>query len=163
MKKGAFLLCFNVESLNSLDFSKFEITPIMDYYNLSDFTSITIENLIRSFQLKKTIKQGSISVFSDSIGKPGDNIYSLTSIQKNENESIVFEFNNDKIIVFDPIFIVSNEKMIGIRTARKIEWIIDDLHLIYDNREGVLKTSVMLGSHNFRVDENFDAFMLYSW
>lgn len=135
----------------------------MNYYNLSDFKQITIENLIQKFQSRKTISQGSISVFSDSIGKPGDNIYTLISIYKNENESVVFEFKNDRIVVFNPIFIVSNEKVIGIKNANKIEWINENLHLIYENRNGILKTYVKIGIHNFRTKESQDAFMLYTW
>jgi uncharacterized membrane protein len=135
----------------------------MNYYNLSDFDPISIESLISRFQSRQTIICGSISIFGDSIGKPGENIYTLISIHKNENESVIFEFKNDRIIVFRPIFIVSNEKLIGVKQAYRIEWINNDLHLIYNNRNGIVENTLRIGSHIFRTKESQDAFMFYTW
>lgn len=135
----------------------------MDYYKLSNFNPIIIEDLIQRFQSRGTISQGGISVFGDTVGRPGDNIYTLNSIQKYESESIAFEFKEMRIIVHKPFFVVSNEKVIGVKNASKVEWIKKDIHLIYDNKKNVLETFIKFGTHIFRTEENQDAFMFYAW
>lgn len=108
----------------------------MNYYNLSEFNQVTCSDLINQFHKNGTIRHGSISIYGDSIGKPGDNFYLLEAIQRLDNDTIIFEFHQDKIIVYSPTNIVLNEKVIGIQSAKKIEWIRDNLHLIYADSAG---------------------------
>jgi len=85
----------------------------MNYYELNDFKSIETSQLILAFRNGKTITTGCISVFEDSIGKPGDRLVELKNITE-ENNRIFFEFANDeKIIIESPSHIVINDNLIA--------------------------------------------------
>lgn len=123
---------------------------------------ISINELIKLFEENNIIKNGALSVFGDSIGKPGDIIYKLSYI-KNNDINIEFGFKGVKILVYHPNFIVSNEKMICIKYSKKIEWIDKNIHLVYNQIENELKTEIIIGKHFFRTKNNENALLFYTW
>lgn len=134
----------------------------MDFYNLSEFTSINITELVNRFHSNETIKMGAISVFGDSVGRPGDTIYSIKSIIQKELDKIVFDLGELKLIVSKPIGITINEKVIGISKCSKIEWLDSDLCLEYFVEDNKVQTKKK-GNHIFKVKDNIDALMIYTW
>jgi hypothetical protein len=135
----------------------------MDYYNLSEFSSIEVTELISKFHSSETIKMGVISVFGDSVGKPGDTIYTISSITQRGLNEIVFDLGELQIIVSEPIGVIVNEKVIGISKCSRIEWLDNDLTLEYTIKKNKLHTRSVEGNHIFRVKENRDALMIYTW
>jgi hypothetical protein len=104
-----------------------------------------------------------ISVFEDSIGKPGDRIVELKNITV-ENNKIIFEFgNNEKIIVKNPSHIVINDKVIGIQDSEKVKWITKDLSLKYSPKNGEINTEILYGEHFFRIKQKSSAVLFYTW
>lgn len=137
----------------------------MNYYDLQEFTGLKISQLLESFKSEKTIRFGSISVFEDSIGKPGDRILELRKIEIKEDDLHLYFNENEKIIINKPNHVVINEKVIGIQKCKEINWINKDLNLVYsmDSNNSKIQTKVITGEHNFRVNNNSAAFLFYSW
>lgn len=135
----------------------------MNYYELKDFKSIEINELILAFRNGKTIINGCISVFEDSVGKPGDRLVELKKITE-ENNRIIFEFGNDeKIIVENPSHIVINDKVIRIQNSEKVKWIVKELCLEYIKFDEIIETKVLEGEHFFRIKQNSSALLIYTW
>lgn len=135
----------------------------MNYYELNDFKSIETSELILAFRNGKTINTGCISVFEDSIGKPGDRLVELKKIIE-ENNRIIFEFGNEeKIIVESPSHIVINDKVIGIQNSEKVKWITKELCLKYIKVDEIIETKVLKGEHFFRIKQNSSALLIYTW
>jgi hypothetical protein len=135
----------------------------MNYYELNDFKSIETSQLILAFRNGKTITTGCISVFEDSIGKPGDRLVELKNITE-ENNRIIFEFANDeKIIIESPSHIVINDKVIGIQNSDKVNWITKELCLKYIKVDEIVETKVLEGEHFFRIKQNSSALLIYTW
>ena len=135
----------------------------MNYYEINDFISIQVDELIFSFNNGDTITGGCVSVFEDSIGKPGDRLVELKKIFK-EKDELVFEFgNNEKILVKNPSHIVVNDKVIGIQNCDTVKWITNDLTLKYQYVDSELKTDAVIGEHFFRSKQNSASFLLYTW
>jgi len=135
----------------------------MNYYELNDFISIQVDELIYSFNSGNTITGGCISVFEDSIGKPGDRLVELKKIFT-EKDELVFEFgNNEKVKVKNPSHIVVNDKVIGIQNCDTVKWITNDLKLEYQYIDYELKTDAVIGKHFFRTKQNSASFLLYTW
>lgn len=135
----------------------------MNYYELNDFKPIETSQLILAFRNGKTITTGCISVFEDSIGKPGDRLVELKNITE-ENNRIFFEFANDeKIIIESPSHIVINDKVIGIQNSDKVNWITKELCLKYIKVDEIVETKVLEGEHFFRIKQNSSALLIYTW
>lgn len=135
---------------------------MIDFYNKNNFNSISINGLTELFKNNNTIRKGAISIFGDSIGKPGDISYCLNYIKTRENV-IEFGINYGKILIYYPFFIVSNEKMICIGDSTRIEWIDENTHLIYNKVDNIVKTEVIIGKHSFRTKNDEDALLFYTW
>src|SRR6218665_273483 len=135
----------------------------MDFYKLLDFETISIDKFIQMFHSNETIKFGAISVFGDSIGKPGDITYSLESVNKIGDHAIALEFRGLRLIIYNPQNIVINEKVIGGSKCSKIEWVDDNVHLVYELFNDKLQIQVIRGEHFFRTMENRDALIIYAW
>jgi hypothetical protein len=135
----------------------------MNYYELNDFTSIETNQLILAFKNGTTIRSGCISVFEDSIGKPGDRLVELKKISE-DDDNIIFEFeNNERIIIKNPTHIVINEKVVGIQNCEKAKWLKNDLSLEYTKDNDLVKTEVIEGEHFFRINQNSSALLFYTW
>lgn len=136
----------------------------MNYYELKNFKPLIDRYLPVLFGDGKTIKRGAISVWGDTIGRPGDTIYKLKNIDKKENE-IVFDFGSSEIVVINPKNTYVNEKVIGFDSCDKIIWkeLEYDLILEYDYINEKLITNTVKGEHSFRVNLKEYAFMLYTW
>ena len=135
----------------------------MNYYELNNFKSINVKDLIDNFINDITIKVGSISIFGDTIGKPGDRSSLLKSI-RNEEDKLIFEFGNDeKITVYNPIYIVINSKIIGIQNCKKVKWIFNDLELEYSVKENLIETMTLKGNHSFRIKPYSEALLFFTW
>lgn len=135
----------------------------MNYYELKDFESVQINELLLAFKNGETIIRGCISVFEDSIVRPGDRFVELKNIVE-ENDIVIFEFgNNEKVIVKNPSHIGINEKVIGIHNCNRIDWITNDLSLIFLKEKDLIKFEVIEGEHFFRVRQNSSALLFYTW
>lgn len=135
----------------------------MNYYELNDFISIQVRELILTFNNGDTITGGCISVFEDSIGKPGDRLVELKKIFV-ETDELIFEFgNNEKVKVKNPSHIVVNDKVIGIQNCDTVKWITKDLTLKYQLIDSELKTNAIIGEHFFRSKKNSASFLFYTW
>lgn len=136
----------------------------MSYYKLKEFTPIDDNTLVDLFESSKTIKRGAISIWGDTIGKPGDTIYHLKSIVKKDKE-IVFNFGSSEIRIINPNNIYVNEKVIGFDKSEKIIWKEFDYNLVleYSYLGRKLNTNSIKGEHNFKSNMNEYAFMLYTW
>lgn len=135
----------------------------MNYYELKDFKSIESSDLISAFKNGKTITIGCISVFEDSIGKPGDRFVSLKGVFY-ENDYLVFEFDNDEnVIIEKPSHIVVNDKVIGVNSCESIKWNTKELSLFYQKKAEDLITETIQGEHFFRTKENASAMLFYTW
>lgn len=94
----------------------------MAYYDLKNHNTITVVELLEKFSEKKTITEGCISIFEDSIGKPGDRFSQLTALTYSA-EKLRFSFGKKETITISyPKGIVINEKVIGVQECKQIEW-----------------------------------------
>lgn len=135
----------------------------MNPYELSNFQAINSFDLITNFNNGKTIRECCISVFDDTIGKPGDRMVELKSIVHVEN-TLIFEFGvNEKIIITEPEYIVINSKIIGIGSFKMIKWHFKELELLYTKENDQVVGKVISGEHYFRIKKGAVAFMLYTW
>lgn len=134
----------------------------MDYYNIAEFKAITIGELSEKFINNQTIKRGAISVFGDTIGKPGDLSYSLNRICLEKNK-LIFLFGTTSIIIEKPIGIYINNKIISVHKASKITWKNKEIILEYVVDESKIKNQVLKGKHTFGIDIDKEAFMYYTW
>lgn len=135
----------------------------MDYHNLSLVKSITTDALINSMP-DVIITNGCISVFGDTVGKPGDIIYTLKCIDLVQ-EGLRFKFGcTTEIIVSEPLDIVINQKVLGIRNCSKITWSIRENSFSYTrNINNEIETKVLKGQHNFNLRPNTEAFLFSTW
>ncbi len=133
-----------------------------DFYNLQAFTPIPVGELIDLFKHDQCIKLGGLVIFGDSMGKPGDAIYTLENISL-LSSSIIFQFRgNEKIIVHDPLNIYVNEMVIGIDMCKKLEWVWEHSNFQYFFENGVIKKEGPRGSHELKNSDD-PAFLFYSW
>ena len=93
-----------------------------DHYNLEKLDSIDKHKLIEHYKESKASEAGSIQVWGDCIGRPGDNIYRLNQIRECD-DSLTFEFGNGEIICKNPDKVYINELIIAIKRCDEIIWI----------------------------------------
>lgn len=135
----------------------------MNYYELKNFHSISVAELIKEFKVGNLIKQGCISIFNDSIGKPGDRTVELTNVGM-DSDKLIFEFGKyEKIILNEPNNIVINSKVIGVQNCREIRWHLKDLELKYFINEDEVKTFATKGEHIFSVKGDSAPLLFYTW
>lgn len=135
----------------------------MNYYNINEYTLLKIIALIDAFRQNKTIRSGSISIFDDTIGKPGDRIVELTNILQDGSRLHFVFHNGEKIILTMPSDPIINDKVIGIRDAVEVEWIAKEVHLLYKCQNNELNGIAQVGNHNFRINRSSPAFLYYTW
>lgn len=137
----------------------------MDYYDLKLSTPIRVEQFIELYEKGLCIQRGGISVFEDSIGKPGDTIYSLIDVQVSyELLTIKFNFSGDEeILIQSPQNVYVNKKIIGIESFEKLTWSGLNFHLEYDFVNKNLVTKSLRGVHNFKINKKGIGFLFYSW
>lgn len=134
----------------------------MNYYDLSKFETISVNELLESFLGNKTIRSGCIGVFDDTIGRPGDVFYKLLSIVE-EGDTLIFNFETSTLTITNPEGIVINEKVIGVTYCSKVSWTKSNVNRVYKIENGELITNVSNGEHFFNVDTEKEAFLFYSW
>jgi hypothetical protein len=135
-----------------------------EYFNkISGLKVITIECLIKKYIQGETINMGSLSLWGDSIGRPGDIIYTLISITKKNSNIIQFNFKDMIVDVFGPIDIAIDENSIVIYLADKLELFDSSVHLVYERKDHNFDVSAVSGFHSFKVDINRPAFVLNAW
>ena len=117
------------------------------------------------FQKGLCVKRGGISVFEDSMGKPGDTIYSLNDVQiSNDPLTIKLKFNgSEEIIILDPENLFVNQKIMGIDSFEKLDWIGFNFHMEYHLLNNKLETKNLVGNHSFKINEQGVGFLFYSW
>jgi hypothetical protein len=133
----------------------------MNNYDLTLFNSLTINELVEKFP-SSTINDGSIDVFGDTIGKPGDIVYSLKNIEVDGN-TLKFEFGETEVVIFNPINIIVNEKVIGVSDCSKVIWSNGNSSFEYLKEGDSLNTRVLKGEHFFKTKQNREAFLFYTW
>jgi hypothetical protein len=124
--------------------------------------SITPKELIQKFNDGKTIKFGCISVWNDSIGRPGDNIYTLSEVKYLEVPGILlFSFKKNSISLRNFKKILINNRMICIEFAEEIKWEEPDVELLYNNVDNNIVCKLIRGKHTFSTSIFERAFMFY--
>ena len=68
---------------------------MIDYYNFEQFDEIKESVLIENFNDNKTLKNGALSIYDGSLGKPGDRIFHLENITSFSN-GLEFKFGTEK-------------------------------------------------------------------
>lgn len=122
--------------------------------------------MIESYEHSKAAKIGSITIFGDTLGRPGDTSYFLKEISTLDNE-VIFEFKNAIIRVLKPKYFYVNEMMIAIKECEKIIW--DDtffkvkLEYLVLSEENKIKVNVIKGKHTSRIETNEPCFKLATW
>jgi len=136
----------------------------MDYYNIDLFEPISTDKLQDYYNKGKTITEGNIFIYGDSLGKTGDIHWSLKKIVLNQ-EKLVFEFDESLIEINDPNHIVMNEKLIAIRSSSKIIWKDQWFNVILEYKWGIedLTTRTILGNHGFRTKKKDNALVFSTW
>ncbi len=130
---------------------------------INKYDYLSIDELVDLFHKNKIIKFGSIGLFGDSIGKPGDTIYNLTGIRKINENTLEFTFGLTKIILHNPLNIYLDENSIIVQSCIKAEWLESDIKLSYSLILGKLHTELLEGKHTFRANHLENAFTLYCW
>ena len=137
----------------------------MDYYNPNLFHKISIEELLLELKNNRLINEGSISVWGDEIGKPGDSIYTLKNIAfDGQNSKLTLLFGTNCVIeIQDPEEITLNEKIVCIKNATKVLWNTNNMSLNYDRKNNQLFGTANNGPHTFRIQSEKPAFLFYTW
>lgn len=135
----------------------------MNYYNLQEFAPIKTDELLNAFTDNKVLKEGCISVFEDSIGKPGDRFSELRNLSF-VDDCLSLEFGgNEKITIKGADHIVINSKAFGIQFCKEIVWECFDLKMVFEPKGNSLETLLESGQHNFKTNQNAPAFLFYTW
>jgi hypothetical protein len=135
----------------------------MNYYDLYLFKEISKTKLVEELENRALMTCGNIFIFGDTVGKPGDITYDLKSIQATTH-SLFFDFGSSSIVLHDPIGIVVNEYVIGIKFASKVEWNWCNEHqLLYTNENERLEGNTNNDKHVFKIDKNKPAFLYSTW
>jgi hypothetical protein len=134
----------------------------MNFYQLSAFEPVSIHTLLKLFVDGETIKSCAISVYGDTVGKPGDTVYSLHGISLID-DSLFFDLGKTSLTVSGSSGIIVNEKIIGIKKCSKVIWTQGRTSLIYQIQNDELLTSGGTGGHVFHADKDEDALLLYVW
>lgn len=133
----------------------------MDYYNINLFEEITQIELVEKLEKATLINCGSIAIFGDTVGKPGDIWYDLKSIEAT-TQMIIFHFGNSSIVVHDYKGIVVNDYVIGIKSASRVDWNWSKHEqLIYMNNNERLATKTNYKKHVFNTDKSQPAFLYH--
>jgi len=138
-----------------------------NHYNLEKLNPIDKHKLIEHYKESKASISGAVFIWGDCFGKPGDTIYCLQNLTWiNENE-LLFKFKWSNIHVYNPMGIYVNEMMIAINICDRIIWddYFFDVKLAYDfdqpNQE--LKTKIIKGEHNPRINIKEPCLKLVTW
>lgn len=122
-----------------------------------------IDELVESFMQNKILKSGCISVYEDSIGKPGDRFSELRKLSFLD-DLLILEFGgNEKITIKGADHIVINSKAFGIQFCKEIVWECFDLKMVFEPKGNSLETFLESGQHNFKTNQNAPAFLFYTW
>lgn len=135
----------------------------MNYYNLQEFEPVKIDELLKAFNDNKVLKSGCISVYEDSIGKPGDRFSELKNLSF-LGDHLILEFGgNERVTIKGTDHIVINSKAFGIQFCEEIVWECFDLKMIFEVKDNSVKTQLSSGQHNFKINPNAPAFLFYTW
>jgi hypothetical protein len=74
-----------------------------------------------------------------------------------------FEFGETEVVIFDPINIIVNEKVIGISDCSRVIWSNTNSSFEYLKEDNDLITKVLRGEHFFKTKQNREAFLFYTW
>ncbi|WP_430966728.1 hypothetical protein [Spongiimicrobium sp. 2-473A-2-J] len=136
----------------------------MDYYNINELEPIDKSQIKTLYKKSKASEGGSILVWGDCIGRPGDNIYRLLQIEEFDEGMYLFNFSKSDIILKEPNKVYINEFIIAVECCNEIIW--------HDRSSGLkirysfnpssksLIANVLKGSHNPVISINEPAFML---
>ncbi|MGB3145688.1 MAG: hypothetical protein WBB24_16430 [Maribacter sp.] len=132
-----------------------------DYYKIENFKEISRDKLISEYKNGGTISNGSISIYSGSYGKPGDAIWELKKLTKTAY-GLEFDFGRTTIQIYNPEFIINNEKVIGIKKSENIKWIMDGT-LLGETKLSNQNISTNLFSILYKCDKESSAFIFNAW
>ena len=124
---------------------------------------MSVYNLISEIENGKIIKEGVLSIYSDTIGKPGDRILTLNKIELLENNELQFFFGKDEIVrILNPMNMEFNNKIIVINSTR-ILWKSNNFEFEYRVMNSEIIPSLINGDHVFRTKKGTPAFEFSSW
>ena len=137
----------------------------MNFYDLKLFEPVELESLPDLFKLDKCIKKGGVSVFEDTIGKPGDAIFTLVNVEITHNPlKIILEFRGDeKIVIYNPQNLYVNQKIIAMDSFERLEWTGSNFYLEYSKSDNRILTKSLPNTHVFNINIEAIAFLFYSW
>ncbi len=138
-----------------------------DFYNLESLDPIEDDTLMQLYKESKAALAGTITLWGDCIGRPGDNLYALKEITGTSEKGIVFEFKGAKIQVYNPRNIYVNEMIIAINGCDKIIW--DDISFntkieyLIDKSDQKVVANIVRGEHHPNLNTSEPCFMLAAW
>lgn len=125
---------------------------------------MNIIDLIKDFEEDKIIKEGILSVFSDTVGKPGDRILELIKIELTNENVLSFFFGKNEIIqIFNPARINCDNCKIVIHEASRISWKSNNFEFLYNCQNSEIEPILLTGGHVFRIKKGTPAFEFISW
>ena len=123
-----------------------------------------IIKLIKEFNSQNILNQGILFIFSDTIGKPGDRILTLSKIELITENELLFNFGKNEIVkISNPSGIKYDNQKIVIQKASKILWNTVNFELIYAVENSEIVTKLLHGEHTFKINKEFPAFEFTSW
>ena len=139
-----------------------------DYYDIMSFEPLKNNwELTEQYKESKASLSGTLTVWGDTIGRPGDTLYSLNEIKITKEGVIVFEFNNSCVQLVNPIDIYVNKMIIAVRKSDKIIW--EDVHFNtkieynFDKSVQNVEAKIIFGEHLPNLDSAEPCFMLSAW
>lgn len=135
----------------------------MNYYNLEEFEPMKSDELLNAFTDNKVLKEGCVSVYEDSIGKPGDRFSELKRLSFLDDVLILEFGGNEKITIKGADHIVINSKAFGIQFCEEIVWECFDLKMVFVRKGNSLETLLESGQHDFNINHKAPAFLFYTW
>ncbi len=137
-----------------------------NYYDIEKMNSISEKMFVNSFKKSKASITGIISVFGDTLGQPGDTLYSLSKLTV-ENQNVFFDFLNSKITVVKANMFFVNEMIIAIKECEKVVWHDDTFNIKieydYSKKNNIVNTNIIEGNHVPIIKLNEPCLIISSW
>jgi hypothetical protein len=119
--------------------------------------------LVDAFIKKSIVQIGSLEIWYDTVGRPGDDTWRLSNIDYNKiTNTLTFHFGSNYISVVEPHRIYANHRAIAIFDASQINWHYKDWEFEYRKTATGLQTTILRGNHLFDVNQSEKAFYFYN-
>ncbi|WP_299527082.1 hypothetical protein [Winogradskyella sp.] len=137
----------------------------MKNLNKKKLPYISLVDFLEKAKDSKAYSNGCIEIWGDSIGRPGDNLYSISDIEVPNQRTLKINLGHGNIKLIDPKEFYCDNTSLIVNTSSEVIWEMPlinlKLYYLVEKKFGDIMCNSTIGEHTFKIDKEKPSFKMY--